>query len=185
MSYREAFLGLASLSAVAMLAGVSSAAAEWIYKKEEKAFGETEAMAMAIGDASVAFVTCNNDGLKISLATPEDWTDGASAMNLLAPKIIVSIDGAPPTRFDAELRENTLHKILAEFDDEETVKRAAAMIASARKRIDIGLELAGKRFHASKLSAVGATKKIQSVLDTCAQQASPDADNEKKTPDTN
>lgn len=72
MSYREAFLGLASLSAVAMLAGVSSAAAEWIYKKEEKAFGETEAMAMAIGDASVAFVTCNNDGLKISLATPED-----------------------------------------------------------------------------------------------------------------
>lgn len=185
MSYRKAFLALASLSAVAMLAGVSSAAAEWIYKKEEKAFGETEAMAMAVGDASVAFVICNNDGLKISLATPEDWSNNATSMNLLGPKLIISVDGAAPTRFDAKVSENNLHKILAVTDDEETAKRAAAMIASAKKRIDIGLELLGERYHASKLSAVGATKKIQSVLDTCTQQASPDADNEKKTPDTN
>ena len=184
MPFRKACLAGLSVSIIATFVAVSSANAQWIFKKDEKAFGEIEAVAMAVGDSSIVFVSCNSEGLKVSLATPEDWTDSSSAMNLLGPKIIISIDGAAPTRFDVELGKNNLGKLLASTDDEEVVKRAAAMIASAKKRIDIGLELVGKKFHASKLSAAGATKKIKSVLDTCAQQAEPDADNEKKTPDT-
>lgn len=183
MRFQKAFWAFASVSTIVTLITVSSAAAEWIYKKEEKAFGETEAIAMAIGDSSVAFVICNSDGLKVTLATPEDWTNSASAMNLLAPKIIISVDGAAPARFDTELGENAAHKIVAEIQEDETVKQAAAMIISAKKRIDIGLELAGKKFHASRLSAVGATKKIKSVLDTCAQNAGPASGDEKKDPD--
>lgn len=187
MQLRRACLVGISVSALAMFVAVSSASAQWVYKKEEKAFGEMEAVAMAIGSSSIAFVICNSEGLKVSLATPEEWTNSSSAMNILEPKIIISIDGSAPTRFETELGKNGADKIVAEIQDDETVKRAAAMIASARKRIDIGLELAGKRFHASKLSAAGATKKIQSVIDTCAKQAEPepepDADDEKKSSD--
>jgi hypothetical protein len=168
---------------MAMGLGVQSAAAEWIYNKEEKAFGETQAMAMSIGDASIAFVTCKGDGLSVSLATPEDWTDAGAAMNLLQPKLIVSIDGQKPDRYDIRLNENTVHKIIGATQDEDVARRAAEKMAEARKRIDIGLELAGERYHASKLSAAGATKKIQAVLEACPEQKKADDDTDKDAPD--
>jgi hypothetical protein len=148
---------------------ISSANAEWIYKKENKAFGETQAIAMAVGDSSVAFVSCDGDGLKISVATPEDWSDSTSSLNLLSPKIIIAIDGQKPASFDTTLNENGLHKIVAITDEEDVVREAASQISTARKRVDIGVELAGKKFYASRLSAVGA-KKIKNVLATCAKK---------------
>jgi len=141
-------------------------------------------VAMSIGDSSIVFFRCNSDGLQFSLATPEDWGDSSDTINKLGPQIIVSIDGAAPVRFDIQISENQAHKILAGTDDAETVRRAAGVVASAKKRIDIGLEFLGKRYHASKLSAAGATKKIQAVLDTCAQQAGPNEENEKESPDS-
>lgn len=173
--------GLAAVS-VFCFASVSSADAEWIYKKEEKAFGETEAIAMAMGESSIVFISCNSEGLKLSLAKPEDYSSGGSALNLLSPKIIVSVDGAKPVRFETSLEENGLHKVVAVTDDEDVAREAATQIAAARKRIDIGVELAGKKFHTSKLSAIGA-KKIKAVLDLCAPKAMPgdgsDDDNKK------
>ncbi|ADJ24633.1 hypothetical protein Hden_2837 [Hyphomicrobium denitrificans ATCC 51888] len=149
--------GLAAVS-VFCFASVSSADAEWIYKKEEKAFGETEAIAMAMGESSIVFISCSSEGLKLSLATPEDYSSGGSTLNLLSPKIIVSVDGAKPVRFETSLEENGLHKVVAVTDDEDIAREAATQIAAARKRIDIGVELAGKKFHTSKLSAVGVKK---------------------------
>lgn len=155
---------------------VSSANAEWIYKKDDKAFGETEAIALAMGESSIAFISCNSEGLKMSLATPEDYSDGGASLNLLSPKIIISVDGAKPMRFETSLEENGLHKVVAVTDDEDVAREAAGQIAAARKRIDIGVELAGKKFHTSKLSAVGA-KKIKTVLDLCAPKDKPDDNN--------
>lgn len=167
--FAKSLLAFLSLCFVSM----SSANAEWIYKKEDKTFGETEAIAMAMGASSIAFISCNSEGLKLSLATPEDYADGGASVNLLSPKIIISVDGAKPVRFEKSLEENGLHKIVAVTDDEDVAREAATQIAAARKRIDIGVELAGKKFHTSKLSVVGA-KRIKSVLDLCAPKAKSD-----------
>lgn len=165
--------------------GLGPAAAEWIYSKEEKAFGETQAVAMSIGDASIAFVTCNGDGLSVSLATPEDWTVSGASMNLLEPKLIVSIDGQKPEHYDIRLNENTVHKIIGSTQDEDIARQAAEKMAAARKRIDIGLELGGERYHASKLSAAGATTKIRAVLSACPAKSKSDNDEPAQTPDKN
>jgi hypothetical protein len=171
---------LAAASISCFLAA-SSAYAEWIYKKEDKAFGETEATAMAIGGSSIVFISCDSEGLKMSLATPEDWTAGGASLNLLSPKIIISVDGAKPAHFETTLEENGLHKVIAVTDDEDVVREAASQIAAARKRIDIGVEFAGKKFHTSRLSAIGA-KKIKAVLDLCAPKAKPDEDKDDGAP---
>lgn len=147
-------------------------AGDWIFKNEDKAFGEKTATAIAVGDASVLFVQCDTGELSINLATPEDWEAGSSSMNLLSPKIILATDGAEPVRYESKLGENGLHKLLATVEDEDSVRQATALIVAAKKKIEIGIEIGGKRFHASKISAAGATKKVQAVLNECAPEAS-------------
>lgn len=143
-------------------------AGDWIYKKEDKAFGGLEATAMGVGDASVVIAKCDDGEMSIGLATPEDWKDDNSQMNLLSPKIIMAIDGSEPFSYETTLGENRLHKLLATTDDQDDAKQAIEKMVAAKKKIEIGIELGGKKYHASKISAAGASKKLQSVLDTCA-----------------
>ena len=172
-------LGVFATSSI--LLANSSNASEWMYKKEDKAFGETQATAMAIGDASVVFVQCSNGELSLNLATPEDWKDDSEAMNLMVPKIIMATDGSEPIRYDVVLGENGLHKLLAKVEDAGSSREAAAKIVEAKKKLEIGIEVGGKRFHASKISAAGASKKIQSVLDECgSKQKAESKPDEKK-----
>lgn len=143
-------------------------AGDWIYKKEEKAFGGLEATAMGVGNASIAIIKCDDGEMSVGLATPEDWKDDNSQMNLLSPKIVMAIDGSEPFSYDTTLGENGLHKLLATTDDQEDAKQAIEKMVAAKKKIEIGIELGGKKYHASKISAAGASKKLQSILDTCA-----------------
>ena len=171
---------IASLIAAAVICGwnVGPTHAEWLFKKEDKAFGEIEATAMAVGDASIVFIQCSNGELSINLATPEDWKESSAAMNVLSPKLIMALDGAEPVRFDISLGENGLHKLLAKVDDPSMAKEAAERIAAGKKKLEIGIEFGGKKFHASKIPMAGATKKIQSVLNECSNAA--DKNDEKK-----
>ena len=143
-------------------------ASEWIFKKEDKAFGDVDATAMAIGDESIVFVRCSSAELSVSIATPENWKDSSSAMNELGPKLIMAVDGSEPFKYGATLGENGAHKFLASIEEQDSVREAIEKMIAAKKKIEIGIELGGKRFYASKLSAVGASKKLQAVLDTCA-----------------
>lgn len=155
-------------------------AGDWIYKKEEKAFGAIDATAMAVGDESVAFVRCDDGELGVSLATPEDWKDSSAGMNALSPQIIMAVDGSEPFKYAATLGENGMHKFLASIEDEALAKEAVQKMIAAKKKIEIGIEIGGKRFYASKLSAAGASKKLQSVLDTCASKEEAEAKSDEK-----
>lgn len=146
-------------------------ASEWIFKKEDKAFGDVDATAMAIGDTSIAFVRCSGGELSVAVATPEDWKESSSAMNALGPKLIMAIDGSEPFTYTATLGENGAHKFLASIEEEASTREAIEKMIAAKKKIEIGIEIGGKRFYASKLSAAGASKKFQAVLDTCASKA--------------
>lgn len=157
---------------VAGILGIEGAqAAEWIYKKEDKAFGDLQATAMAVGDESVVFIHCEDGLFSVNLATPEDWDDDKSpAMNLLGPKIILAIDGGAPESYGATFTENRMHKILVKIDDLAEARKAADGMRGAKKKIEIGVELTDKRFYASKISTSGAAKKIALVLEACVEK---------------
>ena len=140
---------------------------------------------MAVGSNSVLLISCEDDELSVIIGTPEEYDDTTSpALSLVGPQAIIAIDGGAVQKFDASIMKNGLGKMSAEVadGDQPTIREIVKKLFAAKKNVAFGLEVGGKKYHASKVSS--GSKKIQSVLSACAEKSEPEKAKPSEDPET-
>lgn len=99
--------------------------------------------------------------------TPEKVDDGLTGLvNLISPKLVVIIDDLPPKSLEATLSQSDEDRLIVLSDDALVSELASALMA-ARRRIAVGVEAAGQKFHKTQFGVSGTKRAVGSVVNGC------------------
>lgn len=141
--------------------------AEWLFNKQDKPFGGIQLTTMTFGTGAAFMAACDGGKLIVSVPSIEAWSDTLEAANLVEPKIIVAIDGAPPIRLSATLGQNAVGKVLTQANDEDEVRPFIEKLIAGKKNLDFAVEIKDQRFYESRVSVSGSGKHLKAILEGC------------------
>ena len=144
----------------------SSAFGQWVYQKQESAFGDnTTHFALTAKDSYIFGLRCGSDEMLTLFVTPESLTpDDAEKFSVVPMLLLIRVDSndvfsleATPESIEGKMRlsANSEHELTRQIQD-------------ARKRVAVAVSIAGKRFHEVSFNVRGSTDAAKKLLAACA-----------------
>ncbi len=155
-----------AIAALGLLLTCGTAAAQWVYQKQESAFDDDASNVALTAVGKYGFgVRCTGGAAELVFITPDSSfnDDTYEFANLTGPVLLLRTDNDPVQQLAIKLQDVDGTAVARGDADVELIRK----IAGAKKRVSVALKLVGETYHEQQFNVRGSSKAIEKVIEAC------------------